>query len=199
MPRLSPARSTLALLLGVFLIALGSLASPAQAADDPLLAPPGRCANDTTYGGNQYHEAMECLINYARSASGIRPVSFCPSPCGGYASDVGKLHYSAFSKVTDVKKCPRPLPNYGHNACGRAMNYWIDYLRYPYRSWAEIITFGSQWTARKAMNWWLTSNGHRRVILDPGYNEAGVAVQAGTTPEYGAGSMVWVAHFATHA
>jgi hypothetical protein len=199
----TPLRPLLAGLLGVLLagvVALGSLAAPASAADDPLLAPLGQCANDTNLAATEAAQrtAMYCLINHARTKSGRRALGYC-TPTGVCnvvdGTYVKRLAASAQRKAYDVRVCPRPLPNYGHNACNRATNYWIAYYQYPARYWAENITFGTQWTARRAMAWWLQSAGHRATMLSTTYAELGVGMVKGYTPEGGSSSQVWVAHF----
>lgn len=182
------------------LAALGSAVAPAQAADDPLLAPPGQCANDSSLAASEaaQRSAMYCLVNHARRKAGRRALDHCTpfGVCTVYdGTYVKRLAASAQRKAYDVRDCPRPLPNYGHNACGRATNHWIAYYQYPARYWAENITFGGGWTARRAMAWWLGSAPHRATMLSTTYTELGVGMVKGYTPEWGSASQVWVAHF----
>lgn len=212
MSELSPLRRASALALAAAVsaaVAAGSMSAPAHAAaDDPLLPPPGTCKRESDTGSHPSRTlAAACLINHIRTKSGLPALVHCQSvntpPCQKPYPSAFKLFVSAaYGKAVDVMDCPRPLPNFGHNACDRQIDYWPKYYGYPIGSFGENIVFWNPtMTARQAVNWWMThhidegkledTNEHRKNILSPDFTELGVGRASG-----GANSGdYWVAQF----
>ncbi len=163
-------------------------AAPASGASSDLsrlLAPAGVCPNQaqpTARRGLQI-KAMVCMTNYARSQSGLAPLT------GAKA-----LFQAADHKASDILRCNE----FSHEACGREFTYWSRYFGY---------ISGSCWTAAENIAWgsgpiggvraifgaWLRSPGHRENILGR-YAQIGIGLRFGTL-EGNAGAHVWVQEF----
>jgi uncharacterized protein YkwD len=165
-------------------LALGALvATPAGAADGPLLAPPGTCANDNSVGASPdtMEAAIGCLVNHARRAHGAPAL-----PRGS------RLARSAQMKADLIVKCDQ----FAHSPCGRP---WAEVFREAgYRGWArEVLATGTGelGTARAAMEMWLNSPNHREAILAPEWTAFGIGVRAPVTLEGTEDAAVFTAHF----
>jgi hypothetical protein len=133
----------------VSVVAFGSIAASARAAEDPLLAqvPVGSCPNDTAMPNNDIgRRALTCLINKVRVNAKLRQLTFCDAPGGpdqhqfchnntglpwssiGWAQ-VNGLNIAAQFKSQDVQWCTsgtvfRVGEDPAHGACGRDIDFW---------------------------------------------------------------------------
>jgi uncharacterized protein YkwD len=123
---------------------------------------------------------MRCLISWARERAGRRPLR---------SSRV--LAASALSKARDIERCQ----HFAHDACGKAPHAVAFEAGYPDVGWGENLytATGPRRAPRPALDRWLNSPRHRRVLLDPRWTEQGVAVLPGR--ELDRDSALWVAHF----
>jgi hypothetical protein len=175
------ARATLCALLGVLLAA-----SAAHAGDDPLLAPPGRCAGDSDPSAHHRVQrlAMHCLIDAVRRRAGVRRLR----------SSV-ELRRSATYKARRIASCR----TFTHTPCG-------DELAVPFRqaavsrgrSWriGEDLAWGvgSTSTPRVVLGKWLRSPPHRAVLVDPGFTRIGLRRRRVAMRGAPKGAVIWVAH-----
>ena len=76
---------------------------------------------------------------------------------------------------------------YGHTACGRASNYWVQAKGYTGRCSGENIAMGQR-TPREVFTAWMNSPGHRANILNTSYRHIGVAQTASSR------GPLWVMH-----
>jgi uncharacterized protein YkwD len=151
---------------------------------DYLLAPTTTCANQTSYATtiDTQRTAMHCLVNYARTKSGLKPLA-----------RNSKLDWSATKKANDIVSCN----SFSHTACGRSFDYWIKQSGWTGSRWGENIAWGSDnggySTPRTIMRSWLHSDGHRANILKSTYTQLGVGLVRARFNGYQAG--IWVQHF----
>ena len=193
---ITPIRAALGALLGVALaaaIALGGAPATAHAAD-PLLAPAGKCRQDsnTTADLLQRRNAIFCLINHARRTAKLTALR-CYGEYDECVSNTQREHarllsLSSNNKAFDVRKCPRD----GHNACGRPFDFWMTYFKYPFRIRGELIANGLS-SARAAMAFWLRTPSARAQILTSQYVDMGVGI---VQPAGSNLRSLWVAHLA---
>ena len=157
-------------------VAAGAVAyvSPARTGDtgarhDPWqawLADERACpgAGSTTAPAGAQRQAMLCLVNYARTRQGLRPLT--PSRI---------LNSSAAAKAADIARCQ----DFRHDACGKRAGQTARALGYR-GTWRENLYIGTGWlaTPRAAVNAWLQSPGHRATLFQPRLRTSGIAVLA---------------------
>lgn len=166
--------SSAALVVGVAVL----LASPgpSRAHSTSYLAPVGYCTGTPTH-------AMLCLHDYARHQAGLLPF---------HAPET--LMRAARAKSADVARC-----GFSHTACGHPFTYRIDWAGYRWTRVGENIAYGSgspMPSPRAIFAAWLRSTGHRANILNPAFQDIGVASHPGTFG--GATASFWVAEFGRH-
>jgi uncharacterized protein YkwD len=179
-----------AILAGVICAAL--LCGTARADDDPyaaLLAPSGTCGPADEQLGLDRQTAqltMLCLTNYARSQSGLSPLSL-----NGTLTAAGnaKLEADIGCGVFSHEPCGEPFDTvfsvYTHGASAFQIGENI--------AWGTG-TFG---TPRSIMSAWLHSTGHRENILTADFKELGVGYLANQAFQGYAGAVLWSQQFGT--
>jgi uncharacterized protein YkwD len=167
-----------------FALLLAAAGANAAGQWDSLLAPESICPdqNNRSLPLATQAETMVCMHQYARAQAG-RP----------QLHRSRKLRASAVGKAHDIKRCEQ----FSHVACGRDPFYWerrVGYLRGSAGA-AENLELGSgeDGSVRSAMSSWLASDGHRSVLLDPRFDNIGIAVVSGRFRGY-AGTAMWVVH-----
>lgn len=150
-----------------------------------LIAPVSVCPGQNIEAGkpNKQLEAMRCLINYARSRSGLRKLK-----------KSGQLNRSAMNKSRDIMRCGV----FDHNACGRDFTFWMKRVGFARRCWtgAENIAWGQYFLGnpRQIFISWLKSPGHRANMLSRAFNAFGIGLRSGRFQGY-RGARVWTTHF----
>jgi len=126
--------------------------------------------------------AMLCLVNRARGARGLAPLTALES-----------LARAADRKSGDILRCDE----FSHEACGRDFTYWISRFGYQGCSEGENIAWGSGslGTPRSIFRAWMHSLGHRENILGP-YEDTGIGLRTGSLEGY-PGAHVWTQEFGT--
>lgn len=129
---------------------------------------------------------MRCMVAYARSESGLAPLT-----------DDGALDRSAADKANDVIECDE----FSHFACGRDFMYWMreaGYMSSPCWRVGENLAWGtnSYGTVRSIFRAWMSSPTHRANILND-FDQTGISLQIGTLAGQ-PGTHVWAQHFGTH-
>jgi uncharacterized protein YkwD len=176
---LPPLTSRLTRAILILSIALGcALAGSAQAN-----AAGSQCAQATasaaSVGAGAAGRAVRCLVNEQRAAHGLRPVKAAAHlrrSAQRHAADMVARHY--FEHVS---------PD-GSSLTDRARR--AGYLERARRyTLGENIGWGEQQlaSATAIVQAWMNSPGHRGVILDARYNEAGIGIAAGV-PSAGSGA-----------
>jgi hypothetical protein len=173
-------------------LAVAALAAPtAASASDPyegLLAPDTACPGESDPGlpNAAKQQVMVCMHRYARSRAH-----------DGRIHSVKSLRRSSMHKARDIRRCGR----FTHYACGRDAFYWfqrVGFFRGTYGGGENLaLTYGSDSTAREAMDLWLNSAEHRHVLLTRQYDDIGVSVVSGNFDGNG-DATIWVAHFGYH-
>jgi uncharacterized protein YkwD len=174
-----------ALLLAAVALLLLPAAAGAKRAN--LIAPASSCANQTRLHaplGVQL-KAMLCMTNYARTASGLKPLSAARP-----------LVKSAARKSADILRCDE----FSHEACGRPFTYWMERFGYTKGCWSagENIAFGTGalGTVRRIFIAWMNSSGHRANILGQ-FREIGIGRRVGRL-DGDSGAVVWTQDFGSH-
>jgi uncharacterized protein YkwD len=130
-------------------------------------------------------KAMLCMTNYARSASGLKPLS-----------TARPLVRSAARKSADILRCD----DFSHEACGRPFTYWMEHFGYTKGCWSagENIAYGTGalGTVRGTFVAWMNSSGHRANILGQ-FREIGIGRRVGSL-EGDSGAVVWTQDFGSH-
>jgi uncharacterized protein YkwD len=167
---------------------LGLALAPSAGAQSDVLAPTSACPGQTRPSAPVavQERAMRCLINYARTHSGGRPLA-----------SSGKLGRSANGKARDIIRCGRLT----HNACGRQFTHWFDrvgFLRGCFRV-GESVALGTlvAGSARSIMTSWLRSASARETLLTRVFREQGVATRLGRVGRIPR-AHVWVVHLGAH-
>jgi uncharacterized protein YkwD len=172
----------------VVVMCAGLAVAPGASAQraDPI-APASACPNQTDLGapaGVQL-QAMLCMTNYARKASGLKPLARSRP-----------LTRAAGKKSADILACDE----FSHEACGHEFTYWIQRFGYAKGCWtaAENIGYGtgSLGGVRAVFTAWMNSAGHRANILGK-FREIGIGRRVGTI-EGASGAMVWTQDFGSH-
>ncbi len=128
---------------------------------------------------------MLCLVNYARTHEGLRPLT---------TSRI--LIASAAAKAADIARCN----DFRHDACGKRAGQTARALGYR-GPWREnlYIGMGRLATPRAAVNAWLHSEGHRATMFQPRLRTSGIARLAHATARLDAhrisDGVVWVHQF----
>jgi uncharacterized protein YkwD len=174
----------------VLVVVLGAVLALAPAASaqraDPI-APASACPNQTALGAaaGEQLQAMLCMTNYARKASGLKPLARSRP-----------LAKAAGKKSADILACNE----FSHEACGREFTYWIKRFGYAKGCWtaAENIGYGtgSRGSVRAVFTAWMNSAGHRANILGK-FGEIGIGRRVGAI-EGASGAMVWTQDFGSH-
>jgi uncharacterized protein YkwD len=156
-----------------------------EAQTGPLIAPPAACPEqeDRTAPAELLEQAMLCLVDFARRASGLASV----------ASN-SMLQNSADHKSRDMLVCDE----FEHYACGRRFSHWFEVAGYlANQCWriGENIAYGRgrYGTPRSIFLAWMRSPSHRKLILND-FMDVGVGVRFGDFGIYGR-AWVWTAHF----
>jgi uncharacterized protein YkwD len=168
------------------------VAASAAWADDAytsLLAPSGTCgAAADQLGLDQVtaQQTMQCLTNYARAQSGLRPLRL-----NALLNDAGSAKLAA-----DVS-----CKEFSHTPCGRPFgSVFAGYLKGTKSySVGENIAWGtgSFGTPRQTMNGWLHSTGHRENILTAAYTELGIGYLRDQAFQGYTGATLWSQEFGT--
>ena len=173
-----------AIALVVVLFAVLALVPGASAQRADVIAPASACPNQTDLGaptGVQL-QAMLCMTNYARQASGLKPFA-----------RARPLARAAGKKSADILACDE----FSHEACGREFTYWIKRFGYAKGCWtaAENIGYGTGelGSVRAVFSAWMNSPGHRANILGK-FREIGIGRRVGTI-EGASGAVVWTQDF----
>jgi uncharacterized protein YkwD len=177
-------------LAAVLVVAAACLAvvSPASAADDPLLAPPGTCAAADQLGLDQAtaQQSMLCLTNFARTQSGLVALRLDTAlNAAGQAKLAANVSCGEFSHTP----CGTPFSTVFATYLSGARGYQIG----------ENIAWGTgaYGTARQTMNGWLHSEGHRKNILTPEYRDLGIGYLPNQTFQGYTGAALWAQEFGT--
>jgi uncharacterized protein YkwD len=159
------------------------------AAVSGLIAPGSACPgqSDLEAPFPAQEMTMRCMTNYARKASGLKPLSFSPP-----------FSKAANRKAADMIRCDE----FSHEACGRPFTYWMrqtGFLKGNCWEAGENIAFGGGplGSVRKVFVAWMNSPGHRENILGE-YEVLAVGLRVGTLEE-SIGAHVWVQEFASLA
>ncbi len=175
--------------LAMLAIMLACAASAAAAGPyDRYIAPGSACpnANVSAPAGAAQVVAMLCLIDYARSASGV--VKPARSPV---------LATSAGMKADDIVRCDE----FSHTACGRPWDAPLIAAGYLGSGVAaegdEILAAGTEQGAspRSIVRAWLEQAEHRATLLATRWREVGVALRTPPLAFGQAKTVIWVAHF----
>lgn len=180
--------ATIATVVWVTLLTLcaGALAQDPAPAEDPLLAPEGKCAFDDEPDAHHRDQrlAMHCLVAYIRTASDLPPLR---------SSE--QLRHSATYKARRIAACK----TFTHHPCG-------DKLDVPFQQ-AQLTRLG-KWVVGEDLAWgvdadatpraiirrWLRSPTHRRVLLTKEFSHLGIRRRRLQMKGAPAGSVLWVAH-----
>lgn len=172
-------------------LALGATAvvpASSQADFDNLLAPASACpgAGDLTLLSGDQTAVMECMIDYARTASGLNALA-----------RPAVLTASANIKADDIVRCK----DFSHTACGRDANAAFVQAGYitpamP-RLEGENLAAGSGLidTPSSIMRTWLDNDDHRQTLLDPRWVEQGIAMRTSILLNGLTENLIWVSHF----
>ncbi len=169
-------------------LAVAAMVAPAVASADPyagLLAPESACPgqDDASLPDAMQVDAMVCMQRWARHQEHLS---------GLHVSK--KLRTSSTHKARDIRRCGQ----FSHYACGRNAFYWeqrVGFFRGTYGAGENLaLTYGADTTARGAMDLWLNSAEHRRIMLTPRYRELGVTLVTGQF-DGNDGAHIWVAQF----
>jgi uncharacterized protein YkwD len=165
--------------------ATAPVAPPGTAAITGLIAPASACPGqaDLVATDLDQERTMRCMTNYARTASGLAPLSGSTT-----------LAKAANRKVADLIRCDE----FSHEACGRPFTFWMrqsGYLQGNCWQAGENIAFGGGRLGgvRKVFVAWMQSSGHRENILGA-YEDIGVGMRVGTL-DGDAGAHVWTQEF----
>jgi uncharacterized protein YkwD len=182
-------RKAVALVLASTLVscALLGLAGSAAAERANVIAPATACPHQgsrAAAAGLQL-KAMLCMTNYARRASGLKPLTLARP-----------LAEAADHKSADILRCDE----FSHEACGHEFTYWIERFGYTHGCWSagENIGYGtgSLGSVRNIFSAWINSSGHRANILGE-FTDIGIGHRIGTV-EGSAGAVVWTQDFGSH-
>ncbi len=181
-----PGRTLIVSSLAIAAVLIAPSAASAQSVDR-LLAPEQACSgqSDASRAVAQQVATMVCMHRYARRQAGKPRIS-----------PLKKLRKSSRRKARDVRACQ----DFSHTACGRNSFYWfkrIGFLRSTKRGGENLaLGSGQGGTVRSAMQGWLSSPTHRRVILRASYKRIGISMVRGSYRGYD-GVQFWVAHLGT--
>jgi uncharacterized protein YkwD len=156
---------------------------PLYAHDDPWrpwLAGEDMCprGEDRSASPAAQVQAQLCLLNFARSRAGLRPLRL---------SRV--TNAAAASKASDIAGCRE----FAHEACGKPFDHAARALGYRGAIGENLyIAEGPLVVPRVAVDQWLNSDGHRKNLFQPEWRTVGIArlpdVDAGSVR----GGVLWV-------
>ena len=166
------------------------LAAPAAAqdaeAEDPLLAPPGRCTGDANPEAHHRTQrlAMHCLLDHLRKKAELPALHSNRS-----------LRHSAIYKARRIAECR----TFTHNPCGDALAEPFQRAQVTRRGrWivGEDLAWGKGRgaTARAILAHWLESPSHREVLLDGQFDHVGLRRRRLLMEGAPRGAVLWVAH-----
>ena len=144
------------------------------------------CPRSVGSAGRAHVEDLQCLVNRRRARAGLAALRLSPA-----------LARSALLKADAIGRCGE----FSHTACGQPLLAVFELVGYASGSFWTVgenlaLLPEEQDSAHAALAAWLRSPSHRRVLLDPGFRELGVAlVQRPPSDEASGGSTLWVAHF----
>lgn len=140
-------------------IALLVAVPPATAARSEI-APATACPAAKNASG--LVEEMVCLVNWARSQNGLRPLT-----------GDRRLEQAARLKLADNVRCGE----FSHTACGKEFTAVFGQAKYRGRRLGENLAWGQGALSapRRIMSAWLASSGHRANILSPKFTQLGLA------------------------
>jgi uncharacterized protein YkwD len=127
-------------------------------------------------------QAMVCLINQTRAAHGLPGVRLSTA-----------LRRSATLRANAIVRCRQ----FSHTPCGQSFGSVFRAVGYTRAAFGENLAWGSGSLAspQQAVNAWLASPPHRRVLLSRGWRELGVSA-IGVNGLFAPGAnIVWVAQF----
>src|SRR5262245_58752383 len=160
------ARKILLLAVAVALLAVPASAS-ASGPWDRLLAPESACPgqDDASLPARTQVNAMLCMHRWARHEEHLSGLHISK-----------RLRASSNRKARDIRHCRQ----FSHYACGRNAFYWeqrVGFFRGTYGAGENLaLTYGADTTVRGAMDLWLNSPEHRRVLLTPRYRQVGLTL-----------------------
>jgi uncharacterized protein YkwD len=177
---------TAALVALLATLALGGTADGAATRGSAYLAPAGACAGaaDPHASLAVQRRAVRCLLNWARAQAGQHSLARSSS-----------LQRAAALKGHVVASCGQ----FSHTPCGADAAGSLRQAGYRYSAFAENLFAGTSGahSPQDVVSAWLSSEGHRRNILRPGFRHVGAArVNAGGLLGYGS-TVLWVAAFAS--
>lgn len=170
--------------LAVLALAIPAVASASDPYED-LLAPESACPGQTdpNLSSDAKEQAMVCMHQFARSHAGVPGIH-----------PIRSLRGSSERKARDIRRCGQ----FSHYACGRDAFYWFNRLGFFRGSYGVgenlALTYGEDSTVREAMDLWLNSPEHRRVLLTGAYDDIGISVVSGSF-DGNSDATIWVAHF----
>jgi hypothetical protein len=189
---------TIATVMGATALTLCVMAAagPAHAqqppsGDDPLLAPPGRCAGDDDPAAHHRIQrlAMHCLLNQLRRTAHLPKLRSSPT-----------LRRSATYKARRIAACKI----FTHYPCGDALEVPFQAAQLSWRgrwrigedlAWAVVADA----TARTILAKWLRSPTHRHVLLARRFTYVGVRRRRLSMVGAPVGAVLWVAHLGERA
>ncbi len=182
--------TTLLVVLAATLLALvPSSAAASGSAARKLLAPPGECpgASDAKAHHRIQRLALQCLIRFARQIA-VRPD----------VVESQTLRRSATRKARRIAECR----TFTHNPCGDALGAQLRGVDLESRRWllGENLTWGARGyrtTAEAAVERWLNSREHRRILLDERFTHLGVRRRRLALKGAPRGAVLWVLHLGT--
>ena len=148
-------------------VAAAAVPAPTSASDAyaALLAPRGACAGDASLHLDpaSARSAMLCLVNYARTRSGLAPLRLRET-----------LNLAGQAKLQADLSCDE----FSHSPCGRSFrSVFAGYLAgaSSYRI-GENLAWGTgdDGTPRQTLNSWLHSPEHRANLLAPQFRDLGI-------------------------
>ena len=155
-------------------------------AEDPLIAPPGRCAGDDDPDAHHRVQrlAVQCLLRGMRRRAGL------PTLRGSIT-----LRRSATYKARRIAACKV----FTHAPCGDALDVPFVHARLTRQGrWSvgENLAWGLGPTAtpRDVVRRWLASPSHRAVLLERRFHYVGVRRRRLRMTGAPVGSVIWVAH-----
>jgi uncharacterized protein YkwD len=170
MPLTVPPRQILAAVLIPLVVALAALSNPTAS---HAASPP--CAATTVAAGHApaatVEKAVRCLVNAQRAAHGLRPLRASRQlrvAAEAHGADMVSSRFfdhvsPVFGAITDRARRAGYLARTGNWSLGEDI------------AWGE----GELSTPQSIVTAWMNSPGHRAVILDRGFREAGVGVAPG--------------------
>src|SRR5262245_58406565 len=149
----------------VALVALVAAEGAVGVPDSALVATADVCpgSRSLAVSSAKRRQALLCLVNHARAASGLAPVR-----------GSGTLAGVARAKGRDVVACS----DFSHTPCGKGAFAHMVSSGFPFRLVGENLFVSQQpiGSARDAFVAWLQSPQHRRLMFLPRFSHAGSAV-----------------------